>query len=208
MPPGGAFGQEAWADRGNMIHLPANAALLVVDMQRGFDDPKWGRRNNPDAETNVARLIDAWREARRPVLHVFHDSISPESPLRPGTPGNAPKPEAEPMTGETIIRKSVNSAFIGTSLEADLRSAGIHTLVVVGLTTNHCISTSVRMAGNLNFDTYLVSDATATFDRKGIDGRSRPAEEVHAAALSDLQGEFATVIDTATLLEALPPDQE
>lgn len=177
--------------------------MLVVDVQKGFDDPKWGLRNNPDAETNIAHLIAAWREARRPVLHVFHDSSSPDSPLSPGTPGNAPKPEAEPAEGEAVFRKTVNSAFIGTNLEANLRSAGIGTLVVVGLTTNHCISTSVRMAGNLHFETYLVSDATATFDRIGLDGRTRPAEEVHAAALSDLQGEFATVIDTAALLDAL-----
>lgn len=186
-----------------MIHLSANSALLVVDLQQGFDDPKWGSRNNPDAETNVERLIAAWREARRPIFHVFHDSLSPDSPLRPGTPGNAPKPAGEPGKGEAVIRKTVNSAFIGTSLEADLRSAGIDTLVVVGLTTNHCVSTSVRMAGNLDFETYLVSDATATFDRIALDGRNRPAEEVHAAALSDLDGEFATVIDTAAVLGAL-----
>ena len=94
----------------------------------------------------------------------------------------------------------MNSAFIGTSLEADLRKAGITILVVVGLTTNHCISTTVRMAGNLGFEVYLFSDATATFDRAGIDGRNRSADEVHAAALSDLNGEFATVIDTSSLL--------
>ena len=186
-----------------MIHLPANAALLVVDVQQGFDDPKWGLRNNLDAELNVARLIAAWRGSARPVLHVLHDSSSPDSPLRPGIAGNAPKPEAEPEEGELVLRKTVNSAFIGTSLEADLRRAGIDTLVVVGLTTNHCISTSVRMAGNLDFVTYLVSDATATFDRVGLDGRTRPAEEVHASALSDLQGEFATVVNTDAILGAL-----
>jgi len=174
----------------------------VIDVQRGFDDPYWGSRNNPEAEANVARLLAMWRDTGRPVFHVMHDSVSPGSPLRPGSPGNAPKPEAEPREGEAVHRKTVNSAFIGTSLEADLRSAEIDTLVVVGLTTNHCVSTTVRMAGNLGFDTFLVSDATATFDRAGIDGRSRPAAEVHAAALSDLQGEFATVVDTASVIQA------
>jgi nicotinamidase-related amidase len=184
----------------------SRGALLVVDVQRGFDDPFWGPRNNPEAEANIAHIIAAWRETGRPVVHVLHDSMSSASPLRPGTPGNAPKPEAVPREGERVYRKTVNSAFIGTSLEADLRSAGINTLVVVGLTTNHCISTSVRMAGNLNFETYLVSDATATFDRIALDGRNRPAEEVHAAALSDLDGEFATVIDTVAALGALRGD--
>ena len=185
------------------MDLPANAALLVVDVQQGLDDPYWGARNNLGAEANIARLVAAWRATGRPVVHVLHDSTSPDSPLRPGAPGNAPKPEAAPSAGEPVIRKTVNSAFIGTGLEADLRRAGIGTLVVVGLTTNHCVSTTVRMAGNLHFETYLASDATATFDRAGLDGSWRPADEVHAAALSDLQGEFATVIDTAALLRAL-----
>lgn len=186
-----------------MLQLPPTAALLIIDVQQGFDEPSWGPRNNPQAEAKIARLLAASRKSCRPVLHVFHDSLSPTSPLRPGAPGNAPKPEVMPLDGEPIYRKSVNSSFIGTSLEADLRAAQISTLIVVGLTTNHCVSTTVRMAGNLGFETYLVSDATATFDRLGIDGRMRPAEEVHVAALSDLQDEFATIIDTDTVLKAI-----
>ena len=186
-----------------MLQLPPNAALLVVDVQRGFDDPSWGTRNNPEAEANIERIIAAWREAGRPVYHVFHDSVSPGSPLRPDVPGNAPKAEAAPVEGEPVYRKSVNSAFIGTSLEADLRSAGIDTVVVVGLTTNHCVSTTVRMAGNLGFETLLVADATATFDRAALDGRKRPAQEVHEAALSDLQGEFATLTDSKAVIGAV-----
>ena len=180
----------------------SRAALLVVDVQKGFDDPFWGPRNNPEAEANIERIVASWREAGRPLFHILHDSTSPSSPLRPGTAGNLPKPEAEPREGEGVYRKTVNSAFIGTSLEADLRQAGIETLVVVGLTTNHCVSTSVRMAGNLGFRTYLVTDATATFDRLGIDGRNRPAAEVHAAALSDLKDEFATLVRTNDVIAA------
>lgn len=115
-------------------------------------------------------------------------------------PGNAPKPEALPIAGEPQFRKNVNSAFIGTSLETYLRSTGIERLVVVGLTTNHCVSTTVRMAANLGFGTAIVSDATATFDRLTVDGRNRPAQEVHEAALSDLNDEFATVVETDQLV--------
>jgi len=178
------------------------AALLVVDVQKGFDDPFWGPRNNCEAEGNIARIIAAWRSAGLPVFHVRHDSASPISPLRPGAPGNALKAEAQPEEGEPVYGKTVNSAFIGTSLERDLRTAGVDTLVVVGLTTNHCVSTSVRMAANLGFQTFLVTDATATFDRAGVDGRMRPAAEVHEAALSDLQDEFATLVNTASLIAA------
>jgi nicotinamidase-related amidase len=188
--------------------LGQNAALLVVDMQVGFDDPAWGARNNPMAEANVAAVIAAWRAAAAPVIHVHHDSTGPSGLLRRGTRGNAPKPEAEPLETETVYRKSVNSAFIGTSLEADLRRLGIEALAIVGLTTNHCISTTARMAGNLGFTTFVLADATATFDRPDLDGRLRLADEVHNAALSDLQDEFAQVVDTQAVLAALTPQSD
>ena len=181
----------------------ARAALLVIDVQQGFSDPRWGPRNNPAAETNIARLLAAWRETGRPVVHVHHDSRSPDGSFLPGTLGNAPKAEAAPLEGEPVHHKHVNSGFIGTSLERDLRDAGIETLAIVGLTTQHCVSTTTRMAGNLGFQAYVVSDATATFDQTGIDGRKRSASDVHFAALSDLNGEFATVVDTETLLASV-----
>ncbi|WP_106639510.1 cysteine hydrolase family protein [Allosphingosinicella vermicomposti] len=186
-----------------MTDLSPNTALLVVDMQIGFDHPAWGPRNNPDAETKVAALIAAWRDVGAPVIHVHHDSPHPTGLLRPGTPGNAPKPETQPRDDERLYRKTVNSAFIGTSLEADLRRQSVDTLAIVGLTTNHCISTTARMAGNLGFKTFLAADATATFDRANLDGRVRPAAEVHDAALSDLQAEFADIVSSEWLIAAL-----
>ena len=183
-----------------MEPLNNSAALLVIDVQQGFSDPSWGPRNNPDAEANISRLLAAWRQTKRPVVHVHHDSASPNGSFVPGTPGNAPKPEAIPRDGEPVYRKNVNSGFIGTRLEQDLRAARIDTLVIVGLTTQHCVSTTTRMSGNLGFHTYVVSDATATFDQLGIDGRKRTASEVHFAALSDINGEFATIVTTETVL--------
>jgi nicotinamidase-related amidase len=183
------------------------AALLVIDMQTGFDDPAWGPRNNPGAEANVATLIAAWRSVGAPVIHVHHDSPGPSWHFRPGTPGNAVKPEARPMNGERLYRKTVNSAFIGTSLEADLRALGVETLVIVGLTTNHCVSTTARMAGNLGFETLVVADAMATFDRAGLDGTIRPAADVHDAALSDLRDEFARIVHTGWLIAAVARPQ-
>jgi nicotinamidase-related amidase len=181
--------------------FPQSAALLVVDVQQGLADPGQGERNNPQAESNIARLLEAWRNSGRPVRHVVHDSVEPNSLLRPGLPGNAIQSAATPKTDEPVYRKHVNSAFIGTSLEADLRGEGIDTLVIVGLTTNHCVSTTVRMAGNLGFTTYVIGDATAAFARPRLDGSLRSAEDVHAGALSDLHGEFATVVDTAEVLK-------
>jgi hypothetical protein len=121
--------------------------------------------------------------------------------LRPDSPGNAIQAAAAPKAGEPVYRKHVNSAFIGTFLERGLRKAGIDTLVIVGLTTNHCVSTSARMAGNLGFETFVVSDATAAFARAALNGTVRPAEDVHLAALSDIPLEFATVAGTAEILK-------
>jgi nicotinamidase-related amidase len=180
-----------------------DATLLLIDFQRGFLDPRWGRRNNPDAEERAEALLHAWRAHARPVVHVRHMSTEPLSPLRPGQPGNAFLREVAPAEGEPVVEKRVNSAFIGTSLESDLRRAGCRALVIAGLTTNHCVSTTARMAGNLGFHTWVVSNATAAFDRTGPDGVRHPAELVHAMALSDLHGEFATVIDSGSALASL-----
>ena len=154
-------------------------------------------------EARVAELLDAWRSTHRPVIHLKHMSTDPASPLRPDQPGNAFKVEAAPGPDERVIEKRVNCGFIGTTLEAELRAAGHQTLVIVGLTTNHCISTTARMAGDLGFDTWVVSDATATFDRVGPDGLRHPAEQIHAIALADLHREFATVADTGTMLSVV-----
>jgi nicotinamidase-related amidase len=183
--------------------LGRKSALIVIDMQYGFDNMAWGTRNNPGAEACVALLLKAWREAGGPIVHVHHHSTNPMGFFRPGTRGSEPKPQAAPRDGEAVYHKRVNSAFIGTTLETDLRNQGIESLVIVGLTTNHCVSTTARMAGNLGFDTYVVADATATFERFGADGRLRGADEVHDAALGDLHGEFAEVVDTKTVIAAL-----
>lgn len=177
-----------------------NAALILVDVQKGFDLPYWGVRNNPHAESNIARLLSSWRELGRPVVHVRHMSVEPESPLRPGQEGNEFKEMAVPIGKEHIEEKQVNSAFIGTTLEKYLRGHNIDTVVIVGLTTDHCVSTSTRMAGNLGFNTYVVADATATFNRTGFDGTQYSADDVHAYALASLNGEFATVLRTDEIL--------
>jgi nicotinamidase-related amidase len=189
------------------MQLPPNAALVVIDVQQGFLDPRWGQRNNPEAESRVAALLAAWRaagpgDARRPLFHVRHASRSPDGAFRRDAPGFLFKPEAAPLDGETIITKEVNSAFIGTDLERRLREGGIDTLVLCGLTTDHCVSTTARMAGNLGFTVVVVDDACATHERTGPDGSHFTAAQMHASALASLHGEFARVAATAEVLAA------
>lgn len=178
----------------------APAALILIDIQLGMDDPYWGPRNNPDAEKNAARLLAAWREAGLPLVHIHHRSVRPHSPLYPGKPGVEVKPEVAPIEGEPVFTKTVNSAFIGTPLEGWLRDRGIERVVIAGLTTNHCVDTSTRMAGNLGFETILAGDACATNDRVAPDGTTWDAETIHQISLTNLHGEFATVMSTDEIL--------
>ncbi|GAC1361764.1 MAG: cysteine hydrolase family protein [Ktedonobacteraceae bacterium] len=183
-----------------MPSLAQNTVLLIIDVQQGFDDPSWGSRNNPQAEENIARLLETWRRTDRPIIHVQHLSKEEHSPLGADTPGSQFKSQVQPQAHELIIQKQVNSAFIGTHLEQILHTHHFDSLVIVGLTTDHCVSTTTRMAGNLGFHTYVVSDATATFERTGYDGRTYTAEEIHTIALVSLHHEFATVLDTQGIL--------
>jgi len=178
-------------------------ALILIDLQQAIGHPSWGQRNNPNAEKNVAALLGAWRAARLPIFHIRHDSLDPASHYRPGQPGNDFKPEATPLRGECIIVKQTNSAFIGTDLESRLRTAGHATLYIAGVITNNSVEATVRMAGNLGFNVFLIEDACFTFARKDWSGTPRTADEVHAMSLANLHGEYCTVITTAIALQGV-----
>ena len=178
----------------------AAPALLIIDVQQGLDDPARGERNNPDAEANIARLLAAWRRHGLPSVHVRHCSVEPDSKLRPELPGNAWKPEVAPRPGEIEITKTTNSAFVGTGLDAKLRADGIDALVVAGLTTDHCVSASVRSAADLGFAVTLVPDACAAFERAGFDGEHYSGEQIHRINLVSLDGEFCRLRNTGAVL--------
>ena len=177
-------------------------ALIVIDVQKGFENPAWGERNNPAAEANIQSLLEGWRAAEAPVVLVRHDSIVPGSVLAPGQPGNEFMPGID-GSHDLLVSKSVNSAFYGTpNLEEWLRKNSISDVVICGLITNHCCETTARMAGNLGFETHFVLDATATFSRETKFG-SASAEELWRATAISIDGEFATVVDTPTALRLL-----
>ena len=192
------------------MEIAENAALVVVDVQKGFDEASfWGPRNNPGADDNIAALIDVWQSTGRPVVFVRHDSPKPESPLRPGYAGNELKEYVQERRGkgagpELFLTKTVNSAFLGTpDLGEWLTAAGISQAVVAGIQTNMCVETTARMGGNLGYDVVVAYDATYTFDLEGPFGWRRSAEEIaQASAVSLHGGGFARVVTTKEVVDA------
>lgn len=185
--------------------VPEKTALVLIDVQSAFLERERGgeRRNNPDALENMTRLLDAFRSRGLAVVHVRHASTEKHSRLRSEQSGFQPIDATREREGEAVLVKNVNSAFIGTDLEERLRQADLKTLVLAGITTNHCVETTTRMAGNLGFDARLVEDACYTFDRVGHGGQHESAEAIHAMTLSNLDGEFATIETTDSVLAAL-----
>ncbi|WP_266387298.1 cysteine hydrolase family protein [Streptomyces canus] len=193
------------------MEIAENAALVVVDVQKGFDEAGfWGARNNPEADDNIASLIDVWQATGRPVVFVRHDSRKPGSPLRTGYEGNAFKEYVERRRGkgaggaELLVTKTVNSAFYGTpDLDAWLKGEGISQFVVAGIQTNMCVETTARMGGNLGYDVVVAFDATHTFDLEGPFGWRRSADELaQASAVSLHGGGFARVVATKEVVDA------
>jgi nicotinamidase-related amidase len=185
--------------------LDARTVLLPIDVQRGFDDPSWPARNNPAMETNGQRLLAAWRERGWPIIHVRHDSVQPGSTLAPGHAGNAFRDGFESQPGEPIVSKSVNAAFIGTDLDLRLRRLQATAIVAFGISTDMCVSTTVRVGANLGWRMIVAGDACACFDLPAADGNGVviSADEIHRAHLATLAAEFARVASTQSLLDTI-----
>ncbi|MEU1376244.1 cysteine hydrolase family protein [Streptomyces triculaminicus] len=194
----------------NKREIHGNATLVVIDVQKGFDEAEhWGPRDNPEAEANIAALIDAWQATGRPVVFVRHDSPKPGSPLRPGQEGNDLKDFVEERRGrgegaELFVTKTVNSAFYGTpDLGEWFEAQGVRQFVVTGIQTNMCAETTARMGGNLGYEVLFALDATHTFDLRGPEGYRLTARELAYATAVNLQGGgFAEIVPTAELVEA------
>jgi nicotinamidase-related amidase len=185
------------------MELKTNAALIIIDQQKGILEPRLGRRNNPLAEERMLALLAHWRRTGRPVIHVQHLSSSAESVFWPQQSGVEFQERFQPQADEQLIQKQVPDAFCSTGLEQRLREAGIDQLIIVGVATHNSVESTARTAGNLGFDAWVVEDACFTFDKADYFGNAHSAEEVHAMSLGNLHGEYATVVSTAQILKVL-----
>lgn len=187
-----------------MVIIQKNVPLIIIDVQKAFLDPSWGNRNNPHAEENIKQLLNQWRNTNRPVIFIQHVSWSNKNSLFYIEKESSDfKDGIKPNEQEMVFQKTVNSSFIGTNLERHLTELDPQNIVIVGLTTNHCVETTTRMAGNLGFSPILVSDATATFDRKDKDGKLYLAEDIHNMTMVNLHEEFAQIQTTEEILDGL-----
>jgi nicotinamidase-related amidase len=178
-------------------------ALIIIDMQHGMSVPSAGARNNPGAEKVIAGLLATWRAKSAPVVHVRHISRTPGSPFWPGQPGAEFQAELAPLDSEHVVEKNVPDAFIHSGLERWLRVRGITSVAIVGVSTNNSVEASARTAGNLGFRTFVAADAAFAFAKVDFDGVARSASEVHAMALANLRGEYATIVTAEDLIALL-----
>ena len=177
--------------------------LILIDQQKAMEHPLWGPRNNRQAEANILRLLEAWRQRGGPIVHVKHDSTDPNSPFRPGQEGNDFLPLTAPLPGEVVVAKKVHSAFIGTDLTERLEQMGGPPLVICGVLLANSVEATVRVAANLGFAVRLPADACWSCDKHDLTGRLWLAEDVHQLTLALLEGEYASVTTTDAILEAI-----
>jgi len=207
---------------------PSETALILIDVQQGFSSAPnyWGiqPRSTPNLEANIEKLLSAFRSSPEShIFHVHHHSLSTLSPLHPETHGVKPMPCGLPLPGEKVVIKHMNSAFVGTNLEEMIRERNIKRLVFCGLTTCHCVSTSIRMASNLEIvehlygrseakgefgEIVLVNDATAMWGiTYGDEGKELDGETAHQVHLESLNGEFCDAYGTQQVIEELLASQ-
>lgn len=177
-------------------------ALLVIDVQMALaeEDAAGAERSCPQAEDNIAALLEAFRSAGQTVVHIHHHGTDPDDPFHPDAPGSEVQPVAAPAPGEPVVVKTGSSGFVGTSLLDTLQAADIESVVLCGATANHCVESTTRSASDLGYQPIYAADAVWTYGITGPDGVSHPAEQIHSVTMATLEGEIAAVKPTRDIL--------
>ncbi len=170
-------------------------ALLIIDIQRDYFPGGAFPLVDPDQAAAAARVVlDKFRAADEPVIHVQHLSSEPDASFMvPGTAGVQIHPLVAPVEGEPVITKAFPNSFRETNLDAVLEAGGIDSLVVAGMMTSMCVDATVRAAADRGLDVVVVSDACAAPDLKFHD-RAVAGADVHAAFLAALDGTYGEMV--------------
>jgi len=177
-----------------------NAALLIIDIQNDYFPGGAMALHEPEAAAaNAAKLIAAFRQKGRPVIHMQHVSTRPGATFfLPNTPGVEIHASVRPLPGETVKQKHFPNCFRETGLLEHLRGAGIDSLAIAGMMTHMCVDTTTRAAADLGFACSLAHDACATREL-AFGGVKVPAEQVQVSYMAGLNGLFAKVAPAGEL---------
>lgn len=122
--------------------------------------------------------------------------------------GHTFKKSNEPREEELVVQKNETNAFINTDLANTISSLQVDQVIITGFITNNSVEATARMSGNLGFNTIVISDATATFNKPGLHGEVYDSELVHAISLSNLNQEYASILSTQHLVEMMTSNTE
>lgn len=183
-----------------MVKVSSRSVLVLIDVQKGSSDPIWGKRNNPDADKTMKEVLEKFRKNGLTVIHVRQEDYN-ETPslFRAGEPTFEFEEEVTPKEGETIITKHKSNAFIGTNLEIVLKQLVEPEIYYAGLLTDQCVSSTVRMSGDLGFKSYIIEDACATYGLQNTSGKPIDVDIIHEVSLASLNGSFAKVLRSKAL---------
>ena len=174
-----------------------NSALILIDIQNTYRRGKMQLTNVEPAILEAQKLLALARNLKIPVIHIQHDA-GIGSPYDISADIGAIAAEVAPIAGEKVIVKNYPNAFVETSLDAELKTLGVHHLVLAGFMTHMCINSTAHGAFNLGYAPTVVASATATRPLLSIHGKVLSAEEVHLGALASTRDLYAVVVDDIT----------
>jgi len=190
---------------GVSAHVP-KSVLLVIDVQDSFkgDAATWATRNNPSFESNVVKLIGAYRTANLPIVFVLHQNLRPDSHFNPRSPLYRFMDFVAPRPDEVVLQKTTISVFASTDLARRLTQWQINHLTVTGIQTEQCCETTTRDASDRGYQVDFVTDATLSFAiPHWAGGPELSTDEVVRRTEYALAGRFASIVSTQEVLDAL-----
>lgn len=176
-------------------------ALIIIDIQNDyFPGGQFPLEHSMQAGVNAGQVLDHFRKAGHPVIHIQHHSVREGSFFFiPGTEGAEIHECVRPIAGEKIILKNYPNSFRETVLQDELEKMGITELVITGMMSNMCVDATTRAAFDLGYKCTVVEDACCGASLK-FNGTQIESTEVHAAFMASLGMVYADIITTAELI--------